>query len=130
MRGLMLAGLMLVCGVASAEQGKATYYTRESTIAEGNPGVVTASGEEYDERAFTAAMRRRDFGGDYLVCRTDGSGRCVIVRHIDYGPGKAAARRGIVIDLSPAAFDALGGQRGVNKRGIAWGEITVEVEAL
>ena len=51
-------------------------------------------------------------------------------RHNDFGPGKAQAARGVVIDLTPAAYDLLGGKRGVTKTGIAYGEMPVKVEAV
>lgn len=85
---------------------------------------MTANGERYDERKMTCALRSRKFGKSYRVTNL-ANGRSVIVRHNDYGPGKKPAGRGVVIDLSPAAFDALGGKRGEN-----WGEIKVKVEGI
>jgi rare lipoprotein A len=125
----MLVGLMLVCEAVSAESGKATYYSAKSCKAEGTSGVYTASGERFDEQALTCALPRRGFGGQYRVTNK-ANGKSVVCRHNDFGPGRGPRARGVVIDLSPAAYDALGGRRGVNKKGVAWGEITVEVEAL
>ena len=112
-----------------AQTGIATYYTTASCQAEGTSGILTASGEAYDESAMTAALRGRGFGDSYKVCN-QANGRCVTVRHNDYGPGKGPAKRGVVIDLSPAAYDALGGTRGCKSWG-CYGEISaVTVEKL
>jgi len=121
---LLLAFLLiLACPLAHAElQGKATYYTVKSCQREGTSGVYTASGERYDESAFTCALRSRQFGKRYRI-KNKKNGKSVVVRHTDFGPGKGPAKRGVVIDLTPAAFDALGGKRGVTKSGVTWGEI-------
>lgn len=58
------------------------------------------------------------------------SGRSVVVTHNDFGPGKAPAARGVIIDLSPAAFDLLGGKRGITKNGTPYGEIPVVVTPI
>lgn len=110
--------------------GLATYYTIASARAEGTSGIRTATGEVYDESAYTCALRHRDFGGLYRVCAAAHPARCVVCRHNDYGPGRRAAARGVVVDLSPASFDALGGRRGITARGVAWGELVVTVESL
>jgi rare lipoprotein A (peptidoglycan hydrolase) len=126
MLGLLVRGCLSESAHAAAT-GLATYYTEASCRREGTSGVWTASGERYDEAAFTCALRSRAFGGRYRVCRADDASRCVTVRHNDYGPGRGAIARGVVIDLSPAAFDALGAARGQN-RGVWWGEVRVTVE--
>lgn len=108
----------------AATNGIATFYTVKSCQREGTSGVRTANGERYNERALTCALRRRDWGGRYRVTNT-ANGRSVIVRHNDYGPGRGPTKRGVVVDLTPAAFDALGG-----KRGETWGEIKVKVERI
>ena len=105
-------------------QGVATFYTVASCKREGTSGVFTASGERYIEGKMTCALRSRDFGGLYRVTNK-ANGRSVVVRHNDYGPGKGPTKRGVVIDLSPASFDALGGRRGET-----WGEINVSVERI
>lgn len=141
---LLLAIFLGVCiwGVwhctAKAEEvlyGTATWYSQSSAKSEGTSGTYTASGEVYDESAFTLALRRRDFGGIYRVCRVDPKRPgipviCQVARQNDYGPGRAATKRGVVADLSPALFDALGGQRGCTQRGVWWGEIAVTVEEI
>lgn len=130
MRTAALLGLVLWSTTASAElAGKATYYTVESCKREGTSGVKTANGEDYDELALTAALPRRDFGGLYRVCARRQAGRCLVLRHNDFGPGRRARARGVVIDLTPAAFDALGGTRGCKAWG-CWGELDVTVEQI
>lgn len=78
-------------------RGKATWYT----------GRQTATGEMFAPAGDTCAMRRRDFGGHYRVCNV-GNGRCVQVRHNDFGPSifwYYIDKR--IIDLSPAAFEQI-----------------------
>lgn len=124
---LILAVLTLwmpLHGAFGAETGIATFYTVKSCQREGTSGVYTANGERYDEGKLTCALRYRDWGGMYKVTNL-ANGRTVIVRHNDYGPGKRPTARGVIIDLSPKAFDMLGG-----KRGETWGEIKVSVERI
>lgn len=114
--------MMLFSPVVQANQGIATFYTIKSCQREGTSGVFTASGEKYDESKLTCALRSRDFGKLYRVTNL-ANGKSIVVKHNDYGPGKRPSSRGVVVDLSPAAFDALGG-----KRGDTWGEIKVRIE--
>ena len=111
--------VMALAQPAWAQEGYATYYTKASCQREGTSGVWTASGEEYDEQALTAALPRRDWGGSYRVCHAD---KCVVVRHNDYGPGKKPRARGVVIDLTPAAFKLLSP--------LSEGKISVTVEEI
>jgi rare lipoprotein A len=129
MKSLMLVGLMGLCSTVSAENGKATYYSKASCIAEGNSGVYTSSGERYDEGALTAAYWNVPFGTKLKVTNLD-NGKSIVVRVNDRGPSKRLVKQGKIIDLSPKSYDLLGGKRGVNKRGVAWGEIEVTVERL
>lgn len=115
--------------VVSAQSGLATYYTAASCRQEGNSGVYTASGERYDESAFTVALPRRTFGNNYRITNPS-TGKTIIVRHNDFGPGRRPRRRGVIADLTPAAYDALGCPRGVTRRGVAWGECQVMLEPL
>ena len=108
---------------AHAETGIATWYSVQSTKAEGNTGI-TASGEKLNEASFTAALRSYKFGKRYKVTNLK-NGKSIIVKHNDFGPGKKPAKRGVIIDLTPGAFDALGG-----KRGKFWGEFPVKVEVV
>lgn len=96
---------LLFCSTAHASTGKASYYTLKSVKAEGNSGI-TASGEKFNEDSFTAAMRSYRFGQQYKVTNLS-NGRYVIVRHNDYGPSKAVSERGVIIDLSKAAFEKI-----------------------
>lgn len=123
-RALIILVLISPPAWAGDKVGIATFYTVKSCQREGTSGVYTANGERYNEKALTCALRSRDWGGLYRVTNL-ANGRTVIVRHNDYGPGKRPTARGVVIDLSPAAFDALGG-----KRGETWGEIRVTVERI
>jgi hypothetical protein len=122
---LSLAGL-LFSPLALAET--ATWYSMKSVLAEGNTGI-TASGEKFSDTALTCAMRSRNFGKFYKVTNLS-NGRSVKVKHTDYGPNKKQSQKGVVVDLSPAAFEALGAKFGYTKTGIPYGEIQVKVEAL
>jgi rare lipoprotein A len=85
------------------EKGLASWYGRKFH------GRRTASGERFDRHAFTAAHRTLPFGSRVRV-RSVVTGKEVVVRINDRGPFK----RSRVIDLSQAAFNALGLQgRGV-----------------
>lgn len=116
-RILALAGLLWAICASSvrAEDGTASYYTVKSCQREGTSGIWTASGERYNEEALTCALPWRPDGREYMVYSHE-TGKSVVVRHNDFGPGKGPRRRGVVIDLTPAAWRALGfktlGQRG------------------
>jgi rare lipoprotein A len=77
--------------------GLASFY------GEGFDGKLTANGEKFDRRAFTAAHRTLPFG-TCLVVTAVATGRSVRVRVNDRGPYVA----GRLIDLSEAAARALG----------------------
>jgi len=101
----------LICGVITAfgasgptvagSSGLASYYTEASCKLEGTSGILTASGERYRERSMTCALPWKPDGKWYKVSGTIGS---VYVRHNDMGPGRKPRRRGVIIDLTPAAF--------------------------
>ena len=81
---------------AALEQGVASYY---GAALQGNR---TASGERFDPRAFTAALRTIAFGTCLRVKNLE-NGRSVDVRVNDRGPFVA----GRIVDLSEAAARAL-----------------------
>jgi rare lipoprotein A len=107
------------CAPAMAETGTASYYTKASCIREGTSGYMTASGMLFDENKFTCAMRSRKWGSMFKVTNLD-NGRSVIVELTDFGPNKRLHDSGRIIDLSKAAFKAIGD----TKKGI----IRVKVE--
>jgi len=80
-----------------AQTGKASYY------ADKYQGRSTASGEPYDKKAMTGAHRKLAFGTRVRVTNTQ-NGKSVIVRINDRGP----FTKGRIIDLSRAAFNAIG----------------------
>lgn len=102
--------------------GYATYYTVKSCQSEGTSGVYTANGETFDENALTCAMRSRDWGKMLRVTNQENH-KSVIVRLNDYGPGNGPRRNGVVIDLTPTAWKALGVMEGR-------GRIQVTVETV
>lgn len=97
---------LLLCFISSSASaqstGLASWYSYESAIKEGNPGI-TANGEKMVNQGMTCAVRSRRFGTRYKVTNLE-NGKSVIVRHNDYGPGKKPASRGVIIDLSVGAF--------------------------
>jgi rare lipoprotein A len=76
--------------------GLATWYNPRNT----------ASGERYRSGEFTCAMRRRNFGREYLVCNLANS-KCIAVRHNDFGPSLYLFLEGRIIDLSRSAFSKI-----------------------
>jgi rare lipoprotein A len=100
--------LSFSCKPAHSQEGYASYYTVKSCQREGTSGVFTANGERYNEQALTCAVRSRRFGTSYLVYGHK-TGRSVIVRHNDFGPGKGPTRKGVVVDLTPKAFGVVCG---------------------
>lgn len=120
----ILFALLLLNATLLAEDGLATYYTEESCKREGTSGVYTANGERFDEKALTCARRSRTWNATFEVTNL-ANGKKIIVRQNDFGPGKKPAKRGVIIDLTPAGMKALG----------AWdkgwkGEIKVRVEQV
>ncbi len=103
------------------ETGLATYYTTASCQREGNSGVKTANGANFDENALTCARRSREFGSKWEVTNL-ANGKKVIVTQNDYGPGHKPTARGVIIDLTPAAFKALGAGRA--------GELKVQIRRV
>jgi len=121
MKVTLLIPLLLSSAFAGeSKEGFATYYTIKSCQREGTSGIYTANGEKYNESAFTCALRSRQWNTKYKVTNLD-TGKSVTVRLIDYGPGRKATANGVIIDLTPAAFEALGGKKKA-------GRIRVKVE--
>ena len=89
-------------GVCFAGTGYATYYNRKSCKRDGTSGI-TASGEPLDDNAMTCATWHYPFGTRLRVTYL-ATGRSVIVRVNDRGPGRKARRRGVIIDLTEGAF--------------------------
>jgi len=90
-------------------------------IASWYSGGITASGERFNPRSFTCAMRRTDYGKFYKVCNIDNS-KCVVVKHNNFGPAKWLFVRGRIVDLSKAAFSQIAD----SKEGL----INVTIEAI
>lgn len=70
----------------------------------------TASGEGMDKDRQTCAMRKKGYGSSYEVCNVN-NGRCIVVRHNDFGPSKRHFREGRIIDLSLEAFAKIADQK-------------------
>ena len=88
--------LLLTCASAEDQSGAASVYSTES-------GRRTASGQQLNPEALTAAHRSLSFGTKVRVTNKN-NGRSVVVTINDRGPFV----RGRVIDVTPAAARALG----------------------
>lgn len=101
---LTLTLWLCLAGSAAAQEGYATWYSVGSCLREGTSGVWTASGEPMRDDALTCAMWNVPFG---TMLRVSAGSRSVICKVNDRGPGRGARARGVVVDLSPAAFSEL-----------------------
>jgi rare lipoprotein A len=102
------AAALLCCGCATVPAASTAHKSaakKQSGIASiyGYKGGRTASGQRTSPRALTAAHRSLPFGTKVLVTNQR-NGRSVTVRINDRGPFV----RGRVIDVTPAAANALG----------------------
>lgn len=109
--------------ISYAETGFATYYTVKSCQREGTSGVFTANGEHYDESALTCALPGRRFGAFYAIYGVN-TGKSIVVRHNDYGPGKKPRKRGVIVDLTPRAFKEVCGDLKQGKCEVSIQEVT------
>lgn len=82
--------------------------------------MTMANGKPLRDEALTCALwvtnaagRVRRPDGRLVTVRCVTTGRSVQVRWTDNGPGRRARRRGVVIDLTPAAMRALAGEAGI-----------------
>lgn len=84
--------------------------TREVGASYYDTGKWTASGEPFIHSALTAASRTPGGWaiGEHVTVHNPRTGRTVTVRINDHGPFGAAWNAGVRLDLSPAAFRALG----------------------
>lgn len=92
---LWVAAFFLGAVACDGVTGRASFYCCE------HHGRATASGEIFNQHAFTAAVPKRSQFGTYRI--TSG-GKSVIVRANDTG---GFAKYGRVIDLSRASFERL-----------------------
>lgn len=107
-------GIMSCDEPANAAEGYATFYTKASCQAEGNSGIYTASKERFYEDAMTCALPHRKFGKYYLIYG-EKTGKGVLVRHNDFGPGKGPRKNGVIVDLTPIAFQEVCGDLKIGK---------------
>lgn len=133
MRTMMCAivALVMLAMEASAEtKGFATWYTRQSSRREGTSGI-TASGRLLAESQLWCALPerppadgsgRRAWGRKIRITNTR-TGKSIVCGQWDYGPGRRARARNVVVDLTPRAFVALGGKLNA-------GKLTVKVEVI
>ena len=122
----------MFCGSGSAGEGLASYYTEESCRREGTggPELTMSNGKRYDESAMTCALwivgkngrPLRPTGSLVRITNVE-SGLTIVCAWTDNGPGSVPRSRGVIVDLTPAAFLALGGK-------LKDGRIKVKVERI
>lgn len=103
-RGLFFLLLGLFCG-CSDNRPVSGAYPREG-LASWYYSRKTSSGESFKSGGLTCALRLKNFGRCYRVCNKS-SGKCVIVRHNDFGPAKRLYKKGRIIDLTKFAFSQI-----------------------
>jgi rare lipoprotein A (peptidoglycan hydrolase) len=109
---LTVIGLLLfVFGAiqAKADQGTASYYTHNSTLKEGNTGIM-ANGNRMVDGDLTCASWFYKFGTVLKVTNLK-TGKSIFVTVTDRGPSKRLVKRGRIIDLSAGAFKRLASLR-------------------
>jgi len=125
----------------TVREGRASWYSTNSVVADykvrGQPlptnGIFPmANGKPLDDNALTCALwitnehGRPRFPDGRLVKIThvrDGSRMTAICAWRDVGPGRVPRSRGVIIDLTPTAFKALGGK-------LSDGKIQVTIEEI
>ena len=98
--------VVLLCGVASAETLKASWYSENSLKKEGTWAFshgVMANGQPFNENALTVACRLFKLGSRLKVTNLN-NGKSVIVKVTDKIGKKFAKTR---IDLSKGAFQKI-----------------------
>jgi rare lipoprotein A len=105
-------------GILDAREGFASYYGHAFH------GKVTASGEPFDMHAMIAAHPSYPFGTVVRVTNLRNR-RAVELRILDRGPAQGPRARGVIIDVSQGAADALGfvkaGRTRVRIEVLRWG---------
>jgi rare lipoprotein A len=102
--GLIFLLLPGFCGCADNRPVSGA-YPREG-LASWYHSRKTSSGESFKSGGLTCAMRLKNFGRCYRVCNK-GNGKCVIVRHNDFGPAKRLYKKGRIVDLTKFAFSQI-----------------------
>ena len=127
--GILVGSTLLNIKYAEAADGYATYYTVASAKSEGTWqkwGGKMANGEMFHDDLMVCALPWKPDNKEYLVYCHD-TEKSVVVRHSDKGPGKGPQSKGVVIDLTKAAWNSLGlktlDENGVGKVKISYQEI-------
>ena len=106
--------------VLESREGLASYYGR------GFEGKVTASGVRFDAESMVAAHPTYPFGTVLRVTNLRNH-RSISVRIVDRGPANGPRARGIIIDVSQGAAQALGfireGHARVRVEVLEWGRM-------
>ena len=119
---------------ATVVTGLASWYCRESCKREGTGGkeILMSNSKPLVDSAMTCAIWRtlpdgrvkRPTGKTLRVTNAN-TGKTILVKWTDNGPGKKQREEGVIIDLTPAAMRALAGEDGIKQ-----GRINVTVEEL
>ena len=103
---LLIPVALVLCGCQDNAPVAGIYPA--SGVASWYASSSTSTGERFDGKGLTCALRKNNFGGYYKVCNSDND-KCVTVRHNDFGPSMRMYSRGRIIDLSREAFSRIAG---------------------
>lgn len=98
--------IFLVSGFGYTQPLTASWYSVKSCLKEGTTGIM-ANGRKLDDQRYTAASWDYPFGTTLKVTNLQNK-RSVVVEISDRGPARRLYARGRVLDLSVAAFEAIG----------------------
>ena len=88
-------------------QGKASYYTVQSCLNEGNSGIC-ANNKPLDDTALTCALPSHYYIGKKFKVTNVSNGKSVICLVTDFGPNdKLFYEKNIIVDLSQKAFSQI-----------------------
>ena len=101
-----MAGMCFyMCAAEPAQEGEASWYSKESISAEGSSGIM-ANGEVFNDEEKICASWFYDFDRRLRVTNMVNK-RSVVVYVKDRGPSRRLVRQGRIIDLSKGAFEEL-----------------------
>ena len=87
--------------------GTASWYSRKECCTRRNPNALMANGRPLNDNALTCASWDYPFGTRLRITNIDNN-KSAVVTVTDRGPAKRLYKKGRIIDLSKAAFRAIG----------------------
>ncbi|MDD4955706.1 MAG: septal ring lytic transglycosylase RlpA family protein [Candidatus Omnitrophica bacterium] len=104
----LLFALTIVIFTACADNTPVYGPYPKTGLASWHSSKITSTGEKPNRHDLICSLRKKDFGKYYKVCNT-ANGKCVRVRHNDFGPSRYFYNQGRIIDLSREAFSRIAG---------------------